>query len=346
MTAFIESFATQHLPPPWKAAEARTWAFPFSLSTVVIQNYLDRFFNVANPNTALFRLKAMEPIGILTISNFPKIETDETSKFSTHYQNLASRLDVAQTQVSVDVPVRCVRKQGDEREGAPEILWFQPFAISDNETVVFASREILGADMMLGRIELDMQAAPSGVRLHTHIPAIRRFGPRSKEEWLGFLHVDTGSETKSYVPFRAPKMAAWVDRFGGGANASKSNGLSDPMTARMVALKQFRDTQKWDEATYQAIVACTVTHSDLRDVRFFDPAAVKITFTDSATAAEILCTFLDLGTPSDGSTDPESKWERQSPVFIGPVELLGAFTFTSSATINAIETLHTFGSGR
>jgi hypothetical protein len=309
MTAFIESFATPKLLPPWEAERVQTWLFGFPLAKQVVTKYVDKFFNLGAPDEARYCFEAQagdQTLGTLLVSRYPKIVSDNPSKGSGQGADLTPSLCVSQTQVSVVVPVnRLLVTAGPcEQKLDPQFYYFQPFTISDNSYMVFANREIIGTDMMLGQITL--RDDKHGMRVETKIPAIEKFSPRSKEEELPFLRIVTGFPQRlSAQPPPAPSKA--------------------PMVFQTVGLKQFRDTADLRAATYQAIVTSTVTYRNPHDFHFFDPASVSLQFTLSDTVKEILESFLDL---QDLPAHP----------------LKFAFGFTSDVRLDQVATLHSFES--
>ncbi len=345
MTLFRESFATQQSLPPWEARGVQSWCFLFPLSATAIQRYLDEYFNFAHPEPAPFRFSALAEaqFGCLTISYYPVIASTNKANMLRYGPQTTSWDHLSYNEMYVAAPVLCNRVTPDNLLVDRQIVWIQPVVMCDNSSVVFATREIVGIDTMHATINLRPGRAPGSLHVDTQFSGFKTFSPTTAEGPLPFLHLETGSPLPGGLPEAATREdKAFLEGLFGVIGGVDLVGGVRPTTTRLISLKQFRDAYDLRLATYQAIVASTATHTDVSDLRFFDPKEVDLDFMWSASAEQILSSFLQLGRPGD---------EKASAPHEGPgwdlvgrqVKIKVAFAYTNNAVYDQIETLHTFG---
>ena len=360
MTQFIESFATQQLLPPWKATGARTQGFAIRLKEDRIQAYLDRYFNGGYPDQAPFHYSPLAgpQFGLLTTCYFPDVAS--TSKQSAARGPSAASWDhLSHTEVYLAFPVL---RHGVTRDNlvtaAGTTVWVQPFMYSDNDSVVFSSREIWGTDTYLASIVREEGPSPGQLHLDAGMFGIKTFSPRSVSELLAILHITTGGVDSMGAPQRlkaSPDLEAFMKSLGvdGAFMEQIQKGLkrSDYPGLEVNNLKQFRDCYDMGQAIYRAIVASRAIHSEIEDVAFYDPAKVEIEFMWSDSISEMLRTILNAEKASD--TGPPALHDGTGPAgaadgmdwdmdrFVVKAEF--GFSFTSNITFEVIETIHTYG---
>jgi hypothetical protein len=240
----------------------------------------------------------------------------------------------------VAIPVECYTLTPENLliNGRP--VWIQPVVMCNNSSVVFGSREIIGVDMMHANINLTAAEAPGSLHVDTEFPGIKVFGPNSVQAMLPFFHLETGaalSDTDQGV--FSEQNAAFVQSILakiGGASALAS-GL--PIKTELISLKQFRDAYDITKAEYQAVVTGMSTRENIRDIVLFDPKDIVLDFMWSASATQILSTFLDLGEPGDDQGTGPHNWDAPSRL----VKPTVGFSYTCELTFDQIDTLHTFG---
>ena len=347
MTRFLESFATQQTLPPWRAENVVTHAFVFELKASVIQTYLDKFLNFPSKRPSPFQYWAMKDaqMGILAVSQFPKIASLNTRNMRRYGHDISEWDHVSQTQIFVGVPVEAYDISASNILTRKRIEWVQPVIVSDNASIVFSSREIIGLDMMYGEITLPPADVPGGLHLDCSIPQIKVFAPTSKETMLPFLHIEAGAPLEaasalSSVAAESRQDDSFVDAVENVLGIGVESGSPLPETMRMVTLKQIRSTHDLTLARYQAIVGGSETRENIRDIQFFDPAKVTINFMETDTTSEILRTFLDLR-PGSGATPAHDgkNWDLANTLN-APIRF--AFRLTSETTFHDVKTLHTF----
>lgn len=360
MTQFIESFATQHLLPPWEAKGARTSGFAISLNETRIRDYLDKYFNSGKPEQAPFRYSPLPgpQFGLLTIGYFPDVASTAAQTIIRFGRGEASSDHLSHTEVYLAFPVMRHAVTGDNLLTDPTVLWVQPFVYSDNDSVVFSSREIWGTDMFLADIVREEGPAPGQLHLDSGMIGIKKFSPRSASELLAILHVTTGGVDTLGPPERlkaSPDLEAFVKTlgFGGAFVDPQAAGpdRSDFPGLEVNNLKQFRDCYDMGQAIYRAIVASRVVHSEIENLVFYDPATVEIEFMWSDSIAEMLRTVLDAEKPSDagppalhdatGPASPAGGMDWDMDRVVVKAEL--GFSFTSNISFEVIKTLYTYG---
>lgn len=350
MTEFLESFATQQLLPPWKASKVENSCFMFRLPAHTIQAYLDRFFNFGGTDGAPFYFKAHDDLqhGLLIFQHYSDIWSVVEKDDPRGYDPTLGWDHLSYNQAYAAVPIVRYTVTAANLLADPQIYWIQPVVICNNSSVVYGSREIVGVDMMQGEVVFTQDSGSAGLHVDTYINGVEKFGPRSKEAVLPFVHVETGAPLAGGMPPLTTKLAAeFLMSLATVTHDARTVADSPlPQQSRLVTLKQFRDSQDMTRATYQAIVSSTSTMSNVTNLQFYDPASVDIDFMWSATANEILTSFLDLGTfKSAPAADARVKshggpgWNLPHKKLIPEV----AFSFTADLDFTEIETLYTFG---
>jgi hypothetical protein len=358
VTQFIESFATQQLLPPWKAKGAQTAGFVIRLTEDRIRDYLASYFNGGYPDAAPFHYSPLPgpQFGLLTTCYFPDVGS-RSPQAAMHGPSQASWDHLSHKEVYLAFPVmrRGVTKDNLLTPGAGTMVWVQPFMYSDNDSVVFSSREIWGTDTFLANIVREEGAFPGQLHFDAGMIGIKTFSPRSVSEPLAILHITAGGIDPLGAPERLeanPDLEAFMKRLGvsGAFMEQMQEGLrrSDYPGLEVNNLKQFRDAYDMGQAIYRAIVASRAIHSEIENVIFYDPAKVEIEFMWSDSIAEMLRTILnadkctDKGPPAvHGPTGPADgmDWDMDRVV----VKAEFGFSFTSNVTFEVISTIHTYG---
>ena len=361
MTQFIESFATQQLLPPWKAKGAQTAGFAIRLTEDRIRDYLASYFNGGYPDAAPFHYSPLPgpQFGLLTTCYFPDVGST-SPQAAMHGPSQASWDRLSHTEVYLAFPVirHEVTKDNLLKDGPGKQVWVQPFMYSDNDSVVFSSREIWGTDTFLADIVREEGPAPGQLHFDAGMVGIKTFSPRSVSETLAILHITTGGVDPLGAQKRLkanPDLRAFMKTLGvsGDFMEEVQEGLrkSDYPGLEVNNLKQFRDCYDMGQAIYRAIVASKAIHSEIDNVVFYDPARVEIAFMWSDSIAEMLRTLLDAQKPND--TGPPAMHDPTGPASAADamdwdmdrvvVKAEFGFSFTSNVTFEVISTLHTYG---
>ena len=389
MTQFIESFATQQLLPPWEAQGARTWGFVIRMQRARIRAYLDEYFNGAYPDRAPFHYTPVPgpQFGLLSAAYFPNVASRNLQT--------ASRLDpglgassqawdhLKHTEVYLAFPaLRHDLTKDNLIRPDPTLVWVEPFIFSDNDSVVFSSREIWGSDMYLASIARTVGGPPHQLHIDVGMAGVKTFNPRSMTELIAVLHMQTGGESAATIPDLVaanPDLKGFLEILvGSGAFAAgKPFGIGpSPFKGgrELNNLKQFRDCFNMAAAIYRAIVASETVHTDIDNIILFDPAKVEIDFMWSDSIGDLLTTLLDARTWTDSGPPKAHAAAAEAgplpgpkPIFVGPPpeqfpQPLGAipgamdwamnrvsvkaefgFSFSSNVRFEVTGTIHTYG---
>jgi hypothetical protein len=360
MTRFIESFATQQLLPPWRATGARTSGFAIRLTEERIRDYLARYFNGGYPDEAPFHYLPLPgpQFGMLTTCYFPDV-CSTSPQAAMHGPSQASWDHLSHREVYLAFPVM---RHGVTKDNllnvAGTVVWVQPFMYSDNDSVVFSSREIWGTDTFLADIVREDGPSPGQLHFDAGMIGIKKFSPRSRSEMLAVLHITAGGVDPLGARERLkanPDLEAFLKTLGvsGAFMEEMQKGVrrSDYPGLEVNNLKQFRDCYDMGQAIYRAIVASKAIHSEIENVVFYDPDKVEIEFMWSDSVAEMLRTLLNAEKPNDtgppalhdptgpaGAAD-KMDWDMDRVV----VKAEFGFSFTSNVTFEVISTIHTYG---
>jgi hypothetical protein len=360
MTAFVDSFATQQLLPPWEAQGARIASFVIPLNEARIREYLGKYFNGAYPDQAPYPYAPFPgpQFGLLTVSNYPNVRSTNRNRG----ENPVSGGDVwdriSHVEAYLAIPAVRSRITEDQLLTEPTLVWTQPFVYSDNDTIVFSSREIWGSDMFLTTIVREEELGTQRLHVDVGMIGIKTFNPRSFDQLLACLHIDapvkSGLQVADVLKAQ-PELQGLVDVLGGsGAFAEglptgvKPSPYSDGV--ELNNLKQFRDCYDMGAAIYRAIVASRTSYTRIDNLVFYDAAQTEIAFMWSDSQAELLRTILDAEGPTDRGPPPMHASDRPAPldgmdwdmdrVVVRPI--LG-FGFSTDVEFTVLSTLHTYG---
>lgn len=366
MTAFIESFATQQLLPPWRAARVQISGFAIRVGRERIEAYLQKYFNGGYPDQAPFvyePLPGETQFGLLTCSFFPAIRTQARGQDIHPVSGGAVWDTIRHTEIYLAFPVHRRAVGADGVVSDPTLVWVQPAVYSDNDTVVFSSREIWGTDMFLATIVHETDPDPAVFHVDAGIVAVKTFDPRSIAECLAFLHIHARQAPGLALPQILSgnrDLQGFIDVLGasgffaGGAPPPGVSSGVKPSGVELNNLKQFRDAYDMGTAIYRAIVASQATYSNVDEVLFYDTASIDLAFMWSDSMGEFLQTVLGATKPVAGKTDPAElgppvdhaedwtspmDWDMDRVPF--KVEL--GFTFVADVDFTVLKTLHTYG---
>jgi hypothetical protein len=362
MTAFVESFATLQLLPPWQADGARTWRFAIRLDPLRVAAYLNTYFNGFYPDQAPFNYAPVPgaQFGLLSACYYPNVRSLQRSAGSDPISGGQVWDRLTHTEVYFAIPVLRYAVNRSGLMTTPTLVWVQPFAYSDNDTVVFSSREIWGADMFLATITRDVTLPPDQLHLDVGMVGIKHFSPRSVDELLACLHVKAVDPSPCDLPaiLKAnPDLQAFVDILGGSgqfAGGRPPPGVKTSPYAsgiEMDNLKQFRDCYDMGAAIYRAIVASRTDLANVGEVVLYDAGKVELDFMYSDTLREMLASLFGAGIPPDNGPPADHApgvdshsgagmdW-NMNRVTLKP-EL--AFAFQADITFNILGTIHTYG---
>lgn len=347
MTAFVDSFSTQQLLPPWISKGARSWAFIIEVDRSCIQNYLDSHFNMAAPDQAPYRYEAMDgaTYGMLQVARHPD--------FSSGQSDPRGSDTLQHTEVVWIFPVYRYRTTPDNLLVERKQVWVQPFVFDDSSYFMFSSTEIWGTETELATILVEEDSSARLRHIDVAIEGLKKFSPRSKSHKIGCIHIEMGKD-QTPGDFGAllesnPEMASFIGTL---AFSVVSSGPSKtPGVAEINTLKQFRDVFDMDRAAFRAIVASQNTHTDFKEMQVYDGSQVTIDFMWSDSTAEAMQELFGLkepkgkkvrsGHPSGGPAIDEHGIDWDMPPVRVPVKMV--LSFTSDIRFDILETLHIYG---
>lgn len=345
MTRFIESFATHQLLPPYHSQDSKVHCFFFDIAIDAIQTYCDTFLNIGGQQSRPFFYRPISaaPFGILTFTDYPRLcSRDRATPLSFGVQT--GQWDhLHQKELFVAVPVYRYALTSENILVEPEVHWVQPVVILDNATSAFSGREILGIEALYGHVDqITPPVKPEGVSIRVDLPSWRRFAPDSLEEMRPFASIDSDAALpgESDEDHRLQSQTLGIERFVDELRATlpalRSYGEGFlPESMQMVMLKQFRDAGDPNLAIHQSLVGARCRYSDIRDVRMYDPGAIKVKFTEGAMVDEFISTFLGLHYRHSSVADDAAPSSRALKTRV-------AFSFTATVDLDQIETLFTF----
>jgi hypothetical protein len=318
MTAFVESFATLQLLPPWRADGATTWRFAVRLDPQRIAAYLDTYFNGVYPDQAPYTYVPVPgaAFGLLSACHYPNVRSLQRAAGSDPVSGGRIWDRLTHNEVYLAIPVLRYALDLSGFMTAPTLVWVQPFAYSDNDTIVFSSREIWGADMFLATITRDVSLPPDQLHLDLGVAGIKHFNPRSVDELLSALHIRAIERSPLDLPEllqAKPDLQTFVDiiggsgQFVGGTPPPGVKASPYPGGVEMDNLKQFRDCYDMGAAIYRAIVSSRTTFTRVDDVIFYDAAKVQLDFMYSDTLSEMLSSLFGLDSPTDKGPPDDHK---------------------------------------
>lgn len=355
MTAFIDSFTTQQLLPPWVSTGGQFWSFVVQVPPHCVQDYLDTHFNAPGPDQAPFHYSAIEGeaagLGLLTVCDH------------THFasKSLGSDWNALQhREVYWSVPAMRQRITPDNLLVDPQVVWVQPFAFDDNSSVLFAGREILGTEFEMGQILLKEGNGPGDLHIDVAVQGFQKFSPSAHAQMVPVLHARLSDPGKSddfdtswlrvyyeFIELSRPGAAAASTGAAPRIDAPVKEIPSLPVRHELNTLKQFRDVFDMRFAAYRALIASTSTYGPWRDVTIYEGKHVALDFMWSDSLAEKFERLFGLKLPAEpvfGHPEHEGTAEAidwHLPRIEVPVKF--AFSFTADVTFAVTETLHVYG---
>ena len=379
MTAFIESFASQQLLPPWNAIGAHHWGFVIRLERERVKAYLDTYFNGRYPDRAPYLYVPMDgpQFGLLGIDDYPNI-TSENERAANLGEGKGGDSDrLAHRQTYLALPVLRYALSENNLITEPTIVWVEPIVFSNNDSVVFSSREIWGSDMFLAQMCRSIGGAPHHLHFDMGLIGVKHFNARSLSEMLAVMHVKTGDVSASTIPELVkenPEIASFLQVLGGSASFA-DDVLADPGPGPVMGsrelnnLKQFRDCYDISAAIYRAIVASKASHTEVANIVVYDARQIEIAFMWSDCMVDLLTNLLNADRPNESGPPADHAPPVTPPVPLGRRQLLPgqfhylgvtphdmdwnmdrlvvpaefAFSYSSNVRFEVLQTLHTYG---
>jgi hypothetical protein len=348
ITPFIESFATQHLIPPWVSDGVRTWVFALPLTAEKITWLLDKFMN----GTGLDIQDKLAPSAyVYTPRRLPQqyaflVIADHREGAISHSPSAPPFGKFKSVVVGLTVPAMRA-PWPPTSDIAAERVWVQPFTACDSSTWVFSAREIWGVDAQ--KMKIDLQRPTPGVQLHLDASyiGIAHFDFKSVNEMLAALHVEVGEVAPGGEVNPAAIDTHLQDL------VDELSGQGDHRSIQIDSLKEFRSTADLDLAIYRALVSSRQTLSNVSPIRVHRPSDVAIDFMWTDGMEELL-QFLELPTvpgpppphkairppppPQPGDAPTETRWALNR----GPATVMHCVSFAATLGFSVLDTLHVY----
>lgn len=340
-TPYVQSFASQQIPPPYHFPGVTVNTFIWPVSPVAIQKYCDRYFNLGKADERGFAYNAIPnwPYATLLIIDYPVM----VATGGWDNVKLADRGYTSQTEVFVALPLLRTGTRAETMLFKSAVEWALPFIIVENPMSAVCGREMLGLEKLLARIKLGESYEPDSFSAAISLPGWLTDKPGELQAIHPFLEVTTGAAAPT-VRGHPPQDSLWTlfsSRTAGDVIGAMS-GLSDyiedisagllPTSMQTVSLKQIRDAAEPQKAVYQALVSCRSKYSDIENFRFYNEQDVAITIHDCGSFREIFSVLL----PHDLEASRSDPSGRHSFV---PT---AAFRFNATIDFDNMRTLHTF----
>jgi hypothetical protein len=356
MTAFVRSFSTQQLLPPWRSEGCVRWGFVINIPRDCVSDYLKKYMNVCDGDMPPYSYTPVDygtaddqQYGMIIFAEHPDI-------FSTRenvHPNALSYSEVLWT-----IPANRTQNVPGNISQEKELVWLQPFSFCNNATVVFGSREIWGSDKVYATID-KTELSTHEWKVDVAIEGIKKFSPRAYGKAIGCMRIEKGQSSEVQLQ-ELLNGSERLDEFArllmGKRNEEKKDWAiyvgrdTPPAQIEFNTLKQFRSAEadKMGEAIYRAIVASRAMHNNVGDLAFYDAKDAKVEFMWSDSVAQMVETLFDGKKPPGWrSVRPDEKPAQDGevdwtlPRVSMEVEL--AFSFTSDVVFDDLETLHTYG---
>ncbi len=349
MTAFVESFSTNQLLPPWRSEGLRNWSFVIAVETSRIQRHLDRYFNAPAPDRAPFLYAALPG------PNYGLLCVAKHKRFSSLYGRPEGDNTLTHTEIYWTFPVTRYQVTPDNLLVDAVTVWIQPFAFDNNSYVMFSAREIWGTEMEMAAINLIEGATPGELMIDLAIEGIARFSPKARSHQIGCLRIGMTQEATGIA------LAGMLDDHPGlqdfvtnliGAGIFTAGMEDGELTAgegiEVNTLRQFRDVFDLDAAAYRAIVSSRTTHSNVREMTFYAGSNAKLELFGPHAIAETWASMFGLpgidrttllGPPPPVMDGEETDWSTP----VTHVEVALVVSYSADARFDLAGTLHTYG---
>lgn len=352
MTAFIESFSTEQLLPPWLSRDMRMWSFVIAVDRQLIEAHLKMRFNDPAPDQAPYFYTPLpgKAYGLLCVA---KHDT-----FSSIYEKRVGPDTVSHTELYWTFPVMRYRVNADNLLCDPQQVWIQPFAFDNSSYVMFSAREIWGTEMEMAAVRMKEGRTPDELRIDMAIEGMAKFDPKARSQSIGCMRMGlkpAASQTDLGALLASDEdLNAFVDILMGAGIFS--GGFDDAAPGRVAGLevntlRQFRDVFNMDLAAYRDIVASRIRHANVRDLAVYSGEDTVVEFLWSDSMRETLQAMFgprvryrhseladkppNLGAPGT----PPTNWDLDHM----PIEVALVISYTADARFDIIRTLHTYG---
>jgi len=347
MIPYVQSAASQEVPPPYHFPGVTVNAFLWEAQLAPIQAYADRYLNLGSAEERGFTYKACAfwPYAMLLFIDYPvMISASRTSEYVLQATPYSDRGIVTQREVFVALPLM---RYGYGLKGLvldTTLEWALPFIVVEQPMSAICGREMLGLEKLKAEIKLGEGVFPDSFAGSVTLPGWTSLTQGELQKQLPFLEVTTGpaaptfrgtaNQESFWTLLRSRTASDLIDGLGTLSDFVDTISLGTMPTAmRTISLKQFRDAAQPEKAVYQALISCRSKYSAIQNIVFYKEPDVSITFHDEGSFHGILKVFLKLPDP-DAEVAPTGRSYSFQPK--------AAYRFNANIDFDEMRTVHTF----
>lgn len=342
MVRFVDSVASQQVPPPYYFPGATVNAFIWEPQMSKVKAYCDKYFNIGDLSSLgiTYEPMALWPYAALMIINYPIMACGDPQRKSLSEESYSQRGYTSQTEVFVTFPV--LRRGRNLRRLAFDTVveWAIPFITVENPMSTICGREMLGLEKLCGKI--DLSKTESGeFKAEVWLPGWASMAPNEKQKPLLFFEASaepgwTSPDAASlWSLLRSPAASRAVAAIGVMRDIADSALLGLlPTTMRVVSLKQFRGAMRPGEAVYQALVSCRSRYSEIGNFTVYNEENTTLKFHNHGSFCDIIQTLFDA--PANTSLN------KSDDKIIYTLPVVAAYQYEARIDFDEMRTLHTF----
>ena len=283
MAQYINGYSNPQMPPPFRFQGVRIWNFPVRAQADVVQALVNKFLPPAAVQKATgYSFKVLRGVGMFEDTTILYMMVLDYSQMACVGSVPASWGYLAQKEFYFGVPL--VRSGGGEEE---DIVLFTPYIFVDNSWSLICGNTVLGYPKQLAWFLMSPDSDnPYPIQITTSV--FTHYSPATPQTWQRFVDIEAFHLFGTAPP---NSQALWpfgdIDSLYGPKgdlpldeetfNLFLGFKLKTKMSYDIVQLKQFRNAQSPDLASYQAIVTSTVELENFRFGDMLPPAVVNLT---------------------------------------------------------------------
>lgn len=305
---YVQSAASQQVPPPYHFPGVTVNAFYFNVSMAKVQEYCDRYLNIGDEAARgyVYRPLAAWPYASVLFLDYPTMISAAPPSPGLNEVAYADRGAISQTEVFVAIPLVRYGVGPARLITDTTVEWALPFICVGNPMSSVCGREMLGLGKLLADIVNTEGRYPDSFHGAISLPGWPDNEPGTKQAMREFLTIDTKPVLPTTAGTQPPRrtMASLLQSREAmklmGSVSSAANFIDSfslgliPTSMRTVGLKQYRDAAHPHRAVYQALVTCRAQYTRVREVQFYNELDVDMCFNDSGSFHQILNVFLDV----------------------------------------------------
>ena len=306
---YVQSAASQQVPPPYHFPGVTVNAFYFNISMKKVQAYCDRYLNIGDEASRdyVYRPMPFWPYATVLFLDYPTMISAAPASPQLGEVAYADRGSISQTEVFVALPVIRYGRGAKRLVTDTAVEWALPFIVVGNPMSSVCGREMLGLGKLLANIENGVGRYPDSFLGRISLPGWPDAEIGTMQVQQEFMAVETKPVLPTTAGTQPPRrtLATLLDSRAAkdwlGSTVTAANFIDTfslgliPTSMRTVGLKQYRDAVDPRRAVYQALVTCRAQYLNVREVRFYNELDVDLHFNNTGSFHQILKVFLDVG---------------------------------------------------